>query len=75
MKKINDNELNNTLAIGNAIYYINQAHKFLQYASLEIDNIKINELLQDINDLKKILFNIDAKITDLKNTLNESEEI
>jgi hypothetical protein len=75
MKKINDNELNNTLSIGNAIYYVNQAQKYLQYASLEIDNIKINELMQDINDLKKILFNIDNKIIDLKNILNESEEI
>jgi hypothetical protein len=75
MKKKNENDLNNTIAIGNAIYYINQAHKFLQYASLEIDNIKINELLQDINDLKKILFNIDNKIANLKYILNESEEI
>jgi hypothetical protein len=75
MKRINDNDMNNSIAIGNAIYYINQAHKFLQYASLEVDNIRINELLQDINDLKKILFNIDAKMTDLKNILNESEEI
>jgi hypothetical protein len=75
MKKKNENDLNNTIAIGNAIYYINQAHKFLQYASLEIDNIKINELLQDINDLKKILFNIDNKITNLKYILDESEEI
>jgi hypothetical protein len=75
MKKTNDNELNNTLSIGNAIYYVNQAQKYLQYASLEIDNIKINELMQDINDLKKILFNIDNKIIDLKNILNESEEI
>ena len=75
MKKTNDNELNNTLSIGNAIYYVNQAQKYLQYASLEIDNIKINELMQDINDLKKILFNIDNKIINLKNILNESEEI
>jgi len=73
MKRKNERIENDLISIGNAYYHINQALKSLQYAALEVENIGLEDVINDINNLKKILFNIDNKINLIKHNLKERE--